>query len=234
MECAAQYPSDLTNRQWQIIRRLLPPRSRRGRPRIDRRRIINAIMYVVRSGCQWRMLPSDFPKWKTVYGIFWTWRNDGTWQRIHTALRQKVRRAAGKKTTPTAAILDSQSIRTAEGGEERGYDAGEKGHRPETSPGRRYARDGADGGGSKCLLAGPRWGLLCAGATAGTVPTDQSSFRRQRLQTQRAAGVGPRNIWLGAANGTPSGRSERLRRAAEALDCGTDLRVAHAVSPPQP
>lgn len=126
MECAAQYPSDLTNRQWQIIRRLLPPRSRRGRPPIDRRRIINAIMYVVRSGCQWRMLPSDFPNWKTVYGVFWTWRNDGTWQRIHAALRQKVRRAVDKKPTPTVAILDSQSIRTAEGGEDRGYDAGKK------------------------------------------------------------------------------------------------------------
>jgi putative transposase len=72
------------------------------------------------------MLPADFPNWNTVYGIFWRWRNDGTWERIHDALRAKVRRAAGKKPTPTAAIVDSQSIRTAEGGEERGYDAGKK------------------------------------------------------------------------------------------------------------
>ena len=126
MKCRTHYPSDLTNRQWQSIFRLLPPRSRRGRRPIDRRLIINAILYVVRSGCQWRMLPKCFPNWSTVYGVFWNWRNDGTWQRIHDKLREKVRKAAGKKSTPTVAIIDSQSIRTAEGGEERGYDAGKK------------------------------------------------------------------------------------------------------------
>ena len=72
------------------------------------------------------MLPIDFPNWSTVYGVFRKWKNDGTWERIHDALREKVRKAAGKKATPTAAIVDSQSIRTAEGGEERGYDAGKK------------------------------------------------------------------------------------------------------------
>lgn len=126
MKMEFQYSSDLTNRQWQLIQKLLPRGSRVGRPPIDRRRVINAILYVVRTGCQWRMLPKNFPNWSTVYGIFWKWRNNGTWQRIHDRLREKVRKAAGKKSTPTVAIVDSQSIRTAEGGEQRGYDAGKK------------------------------------------------------------------------------------------------------------
>jgi putative transposase len=126
MKTESKYSSDVTNRQWQLLRQLLPQRSRLGRRPIDRRRIINAILYVVRTGCQWRLLPQDFPKWSTVYGIFWKWRNDGTWQKIHDALRAKTRRAAGKKSTPTVAIVDSQSIRTAEGGEARGYDAAKK------------------------------------------------------------------------------------------------------------
>lgn len=125
MECR-DYPSNLTDRQWQVIRQLLPQKKKLGRKPIDRRLIVNAIFYVVRTGCQWRMLPKDFPNWNTVYGIFWRWRNDGTWEKIHDALRKKVRLAVGKKPTPTAAIIDSQSIRSAEGGAERGYDAGKK------------------------------------------------------------------------------------------------------------
>ena len=97
-----------------------------GSAPIYRRRVVNAILYVVRTGCQWRMLPASFPNWSTVYGIFWRWRNDGVWERLHDALREKTRRRVGKKATPTVAILDSQSVRTAEGGQQRGYDANKK------------------------------------------------------------------------------------------------------------
>ena len=126
MKLSWKYASDLSDRQWRILSQVLPQRKLRGRKPIHRRRVLDAVLYVVRSGCQWRMLPREFPCWSTVYGIFWRWRKDGTWQRIHDRLRGKVRRAAGKKHQPTAAILDSQSIRTAEGGEERGYDGGKK------------------------------------------------------------------------------------------------------------
>ena len=120
------YPSCLSDKQWQLIQKVLPPANQRGRKRIDRRRIINAILYVCRTGCQWRFLPKEFPHWNTVYGVFRQWKLDGVWLAIHELLRNEVRKATGKKAAPTVGIIDSQSIRTAEGGETRGYDAGKK------------------------------------------------------------------------------------------------------------
>ncbi|NTW97413.1 MAG: IS5 family transposase [Oscillochloris sp.] len=121
------YPTDLTNRQWNCIKDLIPPAKAGGRPRtVDPRQVINAIFYVVVSGIQWRMLPKDYPTWKTVYHYFRTWRDDRTWQRIHDTLRAAVRRKAGRHKHPTAGCLDRQSVKTTQIPGVRGHDSGKK------------------------------------------------------------------------------------------------------------
>ena len=110
-----RYESDLSDEQWELVRPFVENRMGRS-AKVDCREVINAIFYVLRTGCQWRMLPKEFPHWSTVHSCFWRWRRNGTLDSLHEALHQKSRLKAGRNACASAAVIDSQSVKTSEPG----------------------------------------------------------------------------------------------------------------------
>lgn len=121
------YPSDLSDAQWELIKDLVPETLPGGRPpKYTRREVVNAILYILRGGCAWRMMPHDLPPKETAYACYALWSKNGTWTLIEETLRARVRKAAGKKPAPTAAIMDSQAVKTSDQGGPRGFDVGKQ------------------------------------------------------------------------------------------------------------
>jgi putative transposase len=175
----------MTDHQWQCINDVIPPAKTGGRPRsLDMRQVVNAMLYIVVSGCQWRMLPKDYPKWQRVYHYFRQWRDDGTWQRIHDTLRAAVRRKAGCYKYATAGALDSQRVTTTQVPGIRGDDSGTHGK-----------------GRTRHLLVDTLGVLLVVVVTAASVSENAGA----RLVLARLEGTGKklRRIWVdGGYRGT--------------------------------
>lgn len=128
------YPTDVTDAQWALVEPILNARKATGRPpKVDRRAVLNALLYMDRSGCQWRMIPSDFPKRSTVRYYFDLWTADGTLVRVNDLLRKAVRTSLERPEEPEKAVLDSQSVKTTEAGGDRGFDAGKKNQRAQAA-----------------------------------------------------------------------------------------------------
>src|SRR4051812_18411495 len=202
-----RYPSDLTDAEWTLVEPFIPPAKRGGRRRtVDVREVLNGLLYVLATGCQWRALPKDLPPKSTVHDYLTLWAWDGTLGRLHHALFVQVREQAGREASPTAAIIDSQSVKTAEKGASRrsvGLRCGQEGQGQEAAHPGRHAGPAAKRGDPAGRRPGPRWSHPVAARGATAVPVRRGDLRRRRLSGRDDRGGGGRDRPLAAGDRQP-------------------------------
>jgi transposase len=232
---APRYETDLTDAEFARIAPHIPPAKPGGRPRgADERELLNAIPYQLRTGCQWRLLPKDFPPcWGTVYCYFRRWGREGLWDRPNDLLVVEARLQAGREASPSAAILDSQSVRTTERGAARLRRRQEDRRAQAAHPGRQ-PRPAAEGGGPPGRRPGPRRRAARPRPAQPALPVAGGGVRRRRLGRRQAGRAGPASSRLGPPRTrAPRPGDQGLSGAGQALGGGADLRLAGAHPAPE-
>jgi transposase len=185
------YDTDLTDGQWALVEPFVRAEYSGLGPyhKVSRRAVVDAILYQNRTGCQWRLIPHEFPNWHTVRHYYDRWREDGTWERLNEALNVRVRERAGKEPTPSVLIVDSQSARSTEMGGEVGIDGGKKGQGPEAAAGGGYAGAALAGGGARRQHRRLRGGLAAPGGLRGPVRAPDQGARGLGVRARRPLGA---------------------------------------------